>query len=125
MTCPICPSKALPVPLTPIGLLSCASGPGLVIDIPSAVTEMASQMPPLLLPSRRESVTVMVPLTTRLFRTRTTALTSCAPPPLSRVVEELGDQLSKLTARAPATIVALSYQDWCPCLPSCWSASAC
>ncbi len=55
----------------------------------------------------------MVPLTTVLFRTRTTALTSCAPPPLSKVVEELRDQLSKLTASVRATSVALSFQ-------GCW-----
>src|SRR6266568_563330 len=110
MIWPITPSKALPVPFTLLGLLKTACEAGLVRDMPSAVTETTSQMPPLVLPSRRESVTLITPLTVSVLRTRTTALTSCAPPPLSRVVVESGDHLSRLTARAPATMDALSFQ---------------
>src|SRR5712692_2311458 len=114
MTWPITPSKAWPVPCTLNGLLRTTSGPGLLIDMPLTVTEAASQMPFWVFPSRRESVTRMDPLPGRLLLTLTTALTSCAPPPLSRTVGELGDQLSKLTASTLATIVALSFQGWCP-----------
>src|SRR5439155_20201354 len=110
MTWPITPSKALPVPFTLLGLLKTACAAGLVRDMPLEVTQTTSQMPPLVFPARRESVTLITPLPISVLRTRTAALTSCAPPPLSRVVVELGDQLSRLAARAPATMVALSFQ---------------
>ena len=100
MTWPISPSKAVPVPVTLLGLFKTACEAGLVSDTPSEATEIASQMPPLVFPSRRESVTLIVPLTISVLRTRTTASTSCVPPPLSRVVVELGDQFSRFAARA-------------------------
>src|SRR5260370_39085400 len=105
------PSNAEPVPVTCTGLTIGESGAGLVIDNPGSLTMIDSQMPPLVLPSRRESVTVILPPTNSVLLTFTTALTSCVPPPLIRVDVELGDQLSKLTARAVATWVGLSFQD--------------
>src|SRR5690349_15637243 len=110
------PSKALPVPFTLVGLLRTVIGSGLVMDRPFTLTAIASQMPPLLLPSSRDNVTSSVPLTGRLLRTCTNALTSCSPPPLISVVGELADQLSRLTTRASVTCVALSFQGSCPAL---------
>src|SRR5579872_1327116 len=120
------PSNALPEPVTAVGLLRRLRSCGEVIDIPWLVTEVASQIPPLLLPSRRLNVTIMVPLTARVFFTLTTASTSCCPPPLTIVAGELGFHLRRfvLEARACAVWVALSRHGWWPWLTSCWAASA-
>src|SRR5579885_1030420 len=59
--------------------------------MPVVSTAVASQMPPLALPSSRLKVTLIVLPTGPVFLTVTTASTSCWPPPLTMVVWALVD----------------------------------
>src|SRR5260370_24501809 len=102
MTLPTLPSKALPVPLTVIGFVRRSRSCGIEMDRSGEVTEIASQMLPLLFPSRRLSVTVIVALPGFVLFTVTTALRSEFPPPLRMVTGGLGYQWRKIAARACA-----------------------
>src|ERR1051326_4691350 len=100
MILPTFPSKALPVPLTVIGLVRRSRSVGIVMDRLGEVTEVASQILPLLFPSRRLNVTVIVALPGFVLFTVTTALRSEFPPPLSMVAGEPEFQWRRFAARA-------------------------
>src|SRR5260370_30736528 len=112
--------KELHIPATCTGLVRRSRICGAVIDDPSDVTAMTSQIPPFVFPSRRWSETLIIPPPVAGFFTVTVASVSPEPPPLTRVAEELLGQLSRWGSEAMwlAIIVALSVQGVCPWLTS-------
>src|SRR6266487_4000952 len=114
MTLPTLPSKALPVPLTVIGFVSRSRSRGIEIDRSGEVTAVASQMLPLLFPSRRLSVIVIVALPGFVLFTVTTALRSEFPPPLRMVAGALGFQWRRFAAKAWAVLIALNLHGCSP-----------
>src|SRR6266516_6711778 len=99
MTLPTLPSKALPVPLTVIGFVKRSRSWGTEMDRAGEATEVTSQMPPLLFPSRRLNVIVIVALPGFVLFTVITALRSEFPPPLRMVAGALGFQWRRFAAK--------------------------
>src|SRR6266446_6129754 len=79
------PAKAALLPVTCTGLVSCCALCGEVRAMPSVATSVTSQMPPLVLSSRRLSESWIAAWPADGFLTSTTALASRVPPPLTTV----------------------------------------
>src|SRR5437588_12344351 len=95
------------LPVTCTGLVSCCTFCGEVRARPLAATSVTSQIPPLVLDSRRLSESLMVAPPAAGFLISTTALASCVPPPLSTVVGESGAHFRAYSAKFWAVVVAL------------------
>ncbi len=78
------------------------------MDMPSVATSVTSQMPPLVLSSRRLSESWIAALAADGFLTRTTARASCVRPPLTTVVGGVGSHPRTNWAKFWAVVTALS-----------------